>query len=105
MGYKKIRVHLVYDAKHDGSHKAKLVADGHLTDILVESVYYGVVSLRGIILLAFIADINKIETWATDIVNAYIKVKTLDKVYIISGTEFDDREGHILIFSKALYSI
>ena len=44
-GYKKICVHLVYDAKHDGRHKARLVADGHLTDIPIDSVYSGVVSL------------------------------------------------------------
>ena len=46
-GYKKIRVHLVYAVKHDGRHKARLVADGHLTDIPLESVYSGVVSLKG----------------------------------------------------------
>jgi hypothetical protein len=44
-GFKKIRVHLVFDIKHDGRHKARLVADGHLTDILLDSVYSGVVSL------------------------------------------------------------
>jgi hypothetical protein len=33
IGYKKIRVHLIYDVKHNGRHKARLVADGHLTDI------------------------------------------------------------------------
>ena len=27
--YKKIKVHLIYDLKHDGRHKARLVADGH----------------------------------------------------------------------------
>ena len=32
-GYKKIRVHLVHAVKHDGRHKARLVADGHLTDV------------------------------------------------------------------------
>jgi hypothetical protein len=30
-GYKKIRVHLVFDVKNDGRHKARLVADGHFT--------------------------------------------------------------------------
>jgi hypothetical protein len=30
-GFKKIRVHLVFDVKHDGRHKARLVADGHPT--------------------------------------------------------------------------
>lgn len=43
--FKRIRVHLIYAVKHDGRHKARLVADGHLTDIPVDSVYSGVVSL------------------------------------------------------------
>jgi hypothetical protein len=43
-GYQKLRVHLVFDVKHDGRHKARLVADGHLTGEPVESVYSGVVS-------------------------------------------------------------
>ena len=46
-GYKNIRVHFVYDVKHDGRHRARLVAGGHLTDIPVDSVYSGVVSLCG----------------------------------------------------------
>jgi hypothetical protein len=44
-GFKKIRVHIVYDVKHNGRHTARLVADRHLTDIPLDSVYYGVVSL------------------------------------------------------------
>ena len=39
--YKKIRVHLVYDANHYGLHKVRLVADVNLTDIQVESVFLG----------------------------------------------------------------
>ena len=38
-GYKKIRVHLVFDVKHDRRRKARLVADGHLTQVPVETVY------------------------------------------------------------------
>jgi hypothetical protein len=44
-GYKKIRGHFVFDFKHDGHHKARLVADGHVTEVLLESVYSGAVSL------------------------------------------------------------
>ena len=44
-GYKMIKVHFVYDVKHDGRHKSHLVAGGHLTDIPLESVYSGAVSL------------------------------------------------------------
>ena len=42
LGYKKIWAHIVYDVNHDGRHKSRLVADGHLTDIPVESIYYGI---------------------------------------------------------------
>ena len=44
-GYKKIKVHFVYDVKYDGHHKAHLVAGGHLTDSPIDSIYSGVVSL------------------------------------------------------------
>jgi hypothetical protein len=47
-GYKKIRTHLVYGCKHDSRHKARMVADRHLTDIPLESMYSGVISLRGL---------------------------------------------------------
>ena len=61
-GYKKIRTHLVFAVKHDGRHKARMVADGHLTDAPVESVYSGVVTLRGFRLMAFLAEAKWNET-------------------------------------------
>jgi len=103
--FKKIRVHFVFDVKHDGRHKARLVADGHLTDIPNESVYSGVVSLRGFRLAIFLAELNKLETWSTDIGNAYLEAFTSEKVYIIAGPEFKELEGHILVISKALYGL
>jgi hypothetical protein len=104
-GHKKIRVHLVFDVKHDGRHKARLVADGHLTDVPVDSVYSGVVSLRGIRLVLFIAELNELQTWATDIGNAYLEAKTKEKLFIIAGREFKELEGHTLVINKALYGL
>jgi hypothetical protein len=69
-GYKKIRTHLVYDCKHDGRHKAWMVANGHLTDIPLESIYSGVVSLRGLRIVTFLSELNGLVLWATDIRNA-----------------------------------
>jgi hypothetical protein len=46
-GIKKNRAHLLFDVKHDGRHETRLVADGHLTDIPIDSVFSGVVSLWG----------------------------------------------------------
>ena len=64
MGFKKIRVHLIYAVKHDGRHKARLVADGHLTDIPLNSVYAGVVSIRGMRICLFLGELNGMEAYA-----------------------------------------
>lgn len=104
-GYKKIRVHLVFAVKHDGRHKARLVADGHLTDVPTESVYSGVVSLRGLRLVIFLGELNNLEVWAGDIGSAYLEAKTREKLYIIAGPEFKELENHILLIYKALYGL
>jgi len=103
--YTKIKVHFVYDVKHDGRHKARLVAGGHMTDTPLDSVYSSVVSLRGVRILTFLAEHNECETWATDIGNAYLESKTKEKVYIVAGPEFQELEGCTLIIDKALYGL
>jgi hypothetical protein len=75
-GYKKIWCHMVYDVKHDGRHKARLVAGGHLTDPNIECVFSGVVSLCGIRLVVFLAELNGLELWGADVGNAYLEAKT-----------------------------
>ena len=104
-GYKKIRVHLVFDVKHDGRHRARLVADGHLTVVPLESVYSGVVSLRGLRLFLFVAELNSLDVWATDITSAYLEAFTSEKVCIIAGPEFKALQGHLLIIRRALYGL
>jgi len=104
-GYRKIRVHLVFDVKQDGWHKSRLVADGHLTEVPLDSIYSGVVLLWGLHLLVFLAELNDLNVWATDIGNAYLEAETQEKVYIIAGPEFGELEGHTLIIFKALYGL
>ena len=96
---------MIYDVKQDARHKARLVAGGHLTDPNTESVYSGVVSLRGIRLIVFLAELNALELWGADVGNAYLEAMTKDKVYIIGGPEFGDLAGHTLLIFKALYVI
>jgi hypothetical protein len=102
--YKRINVHFVYAAKPDRL-KARLVAGGHLTDTPVDSVYSSVVSLRGIWLVAFLAELNGLDRWSTNVGNAYLESFTKEKVYIIAGPEFGDRQGHTLVIVKALYGL
>jgi hypothetical protein len=81
--YKKIRCHMMYDIKHDGRHKAHLVAGGHLRDPNTESVYSGAVSLCGIRLVVLLVELNSLELWGADVGNAYLEAKTKEKVYIV----------------------
>ena len=56
----------------------------------MESVYSSIISLRSVRMLAFIAELNDLELWATDIGNAYLESYTKEKVYIKAGPEFGD---------------
>ncbi len=56
-------------------------------------------------MMMFLAKLNGLEFWATDIGNAYLESHTSEKLYIIAGPEFGDREGHILVINKALYGL
>jgi hypothetical protein len=100
-GYKKIQYQMIYDAKHDGCHKARLVAGGHLTDPNTESVYSGVVSFQGSGLIIFLAELSELEIWGGNVGNSYLEALTKEKVYIIAGTEFGDLAGHTLLIFKA----
>ena len=44
-----------------------------MTDTPMDSIYSGVVSIPGIRLVTFIAELNGLELWATDIGNAYLE--------------------------------
>ena len=104
-GYKTIRVHFIYDVKYDGRHRARLVADGHLTDLPTDSVYSGVVSLRGLRMFLFISELNGLIVWATDVGSAYLEAFTNEMVCIIAGPEFGALQGHLLLISRALYGL
>ena len=104
-GYKPLKILIVYDVKHDGHHRARMVAAGHLTEVPVESVYSGVISLRGIHLMILLAEMNQMETWGTDISSAYLEALTKEKLFVRAGPEFGELEGHVLLVHKALYGL
>ena len=76
-----------------------------MTETQLESVYSGVVSLRSLRIVIFLAELNEQELWGADISNAYLEAKTREKVYILGRTGFGKLEGHTLIIFKALYRL
>ena len=67
-GYHRIKVPIGFGVKFDGRHKARLVADGHLTPEPVENTNSGVVYLRNLSLV--------IDIWGADTGNAYLEAFT-----------------------------
>ena len=81
--HKKITVHFAYAVKHDGRHKSRLVAGGHLAETPLDSVYSSVATIRGIRMVMFLAELNGLQTWNTDIGNTYLESYTQEKIYIV----------------------
>ena len=92
----------MFDTKHDGRHKARLVTDLHLIDFHFSSIYSRVVSLRGIKLVLFIAELNGLDLWDAYILNACLEAFAKKKVFIKTGKAFGLLQVHDLIFNKAL---
>ena len=61
--------------------------------------------MQGIQLATFIAELNDLELWGTDIGNAYLESYTTEKVCFIAGNEFGEQAGHLMIIEKALYGL
>ena len=76
-----------------------------MTEAPVDSVYSSVVSLKGLQLIIFLAELNGLDVWGTDVGNVYLEAKTKEKVCIIAGPEFGPLEGHLLLIHKALYGL
>ena len=93
--HKKIRVHMVHDVKVSLKRKARLVADGNLTSVPLMSIYSSVVTLRGMKTTLFLAELNQLEAWATDVGNAYLEACTDEKLFIVAGDEFGARRGPV----------
>ena len=107
MDYKLIWCHFVFDVKHDGEHKARYIAGGHLTYPPLDSVYSGVESLRSLRFMIFLTELNGLQLYAADVGNAYLEAKTREKVCVYGGHEFRDLglEGHPLVIVRALYGL
>jgi hypothetical protein len=78
---------MIYDVKHVVRHKAWLVAGGYFTNPNTESVYSGIVSLRGLLLIVFLAELNKLQLWGVDVGIAYLEATTKSKLYMTSVSD------------------
>ena len=61
--------------------------------------------MRNLKLVIFLGKLNNLELWPADIGNAYLEAPTEENICMVAGPEFEDWEGYIFTFSKALYGL
>ena len=103
--YQRTTLHIIFDVKQDLRRKARLVAGGHLVDLVTAPTYSSTVKSISVQLLHLIAHKHNMKHLCGDIGNAYVNAYTNEKVYAKAGPEFGDREGCIVIIVKALYGL
>jgi Reverse transcriptase (RNA-dependent DNA polymerase) len=104
-GYKCIPCRIIFDIKMDFTHKARIVAGGHVTDPPSSITYSSVVSRETVRIAFVLAALNDLDILAADIGNAYLNAYTAEKVYTITGPEFGDEAGRVAIIVRALYGL
>ena len=55
--------------------------------------------------MIFLGKLNHLDLRGAYIGNAYVEAFTDKKPYVVAGPEFQELEGYILIFLKALYGL
>ena len=103
--YQYTSLRMIFEAKQDARHKARLVAGGHLVKLNGMSSKSTVVKGISVRLLDIIAHRSKLETICGDVGNAFVTAPCLEKVFSRAGPEFGDKEDSILIIVKALYGL
>ena len=59
----------------------------------MESVYSGVVSLRELRLVMFLAELNKLMLWGRDVGNAYLEALTREKLYMLLDLNLENSKA------------
>ena len=103
--YQKVPMHMCFDVKWDGRHKARLVAGGNWTTPDFQHDFNGTVSSESVRIGLFLAALNGLDVMVGDVSNAYLHAKTKERVYTVAGPEFGALEGKTMVIEQACYGL
>ena len=100
--FQKTKLRFHFTIKQDGRHKSCLVVGGHLVAFMdgIRS-HSTIVKGTSVQLLDLIAHRDKLISLCDDIGNAFITSPCLEKVYTVTGPEFDEQQDSVVIIEKA----
>ncbi|KAL7475810.1 LOW QUALITY PROTEIN: hypothetical protein ACHAW6_001710, partial [Cyclotella cf. meneghiniana] len=101
-----IKCHMIFDVKmEDFCSKAQLIAGGHKAKAPATLTYARVMSRETVHIALLVAALSDVETWAADVLNAYITVPCHDKIWTTLGKEFGNGCSQKAIIVQALYGM
>ena len=99
-------LHMMFDVKHDLRRKSRLVAGGHLVEMIDTHVYSSTVKSISVQLLHVISHRVGLKQLCGDIGNAFPCAYTNEKVYVrVAGQEFGEKQGMVIVIRKELYGL
>ena len=98
-------LHMVFDIKADGTHKARFVAGGHIVDSSGYAAYASVVKTSNFRILMTLAEREQLQMITGDIGGAYLNADAKEYVYSRAGDEFKSDKGKVVLIEKALYGL
>jgi hypothetical protein len=87
-GWQFAPLRLIFDIKHDGRHKARMVHGGHVTDASGFNSYASTVKTENVCLIFYLSVRADSEIITGDISTAYLYAITKEKLYTRAGPEF-----------------
>lgn len=105
--YTYVKILMCFDVKFDGQHKARYVADGSMTENPTHNIMHSsVVGIGSVWLALFIAELNKLQICAGDILFAFLQLKCKEKIWTQAGIKFGpDLKGKTLVMNKSIYDL
>ena len=97
---------MIFNIKiEDFRHKARLVAEGHMTKIPATIMSASIVSRETVRISLMITALNDLEIKPGDILNVYVQDLVIGKVLTTLGPELRKDAGEISVSVIALYGL
>ena len=105
-GYKKTKLHLIFDIKLGESfrRKARLVAS-EFSPVKKQDTYSSMVTRDSVRIMFLYAALNDLDVMSGDVLGAYLLADNREKCYCIAGPEFGSEQGKTFLIVKALYGL
>ena len=104
VGYQEIMGHVFFDIKlgENFMRKARYYADRHKTESPAALTYSTVVSWDSVKIILTTAATNKLKVMGADVQNAFLTAPCKEKIWLITGPEFGNKQGKQFLLVRAL---